>query len=201
MRALVCEPLLEEAERQLAEPLDVGPVASAERIERAFWYFLASWVVRNGVAGTARQNYQIAVRWTAGGGSPTVRFRSAVESIPAWHDRLRNVVILNRDAFKIIESIPDVAGTAIYLDPPYARETRGCKDPQGSGRYLHEFQHGGGGDLFDAAGAADDHERLARAVRRFQNARVVVSYYDCQRIRRLYEGWQFIDCSMKLRKS
>lgn len=31
-------------------------------IERAYWYFLASWMGRNGTAGTARVDYQIAVR-------------------------------------------------------------------------------------------------------------------------------------------
>lgn len=157
-------------------------------IERAYWYFLASWMGRNGTAGTARQDYQIAVRWTKGGGSPTVRWRNAVESIPAWHARLKNVVILRRDAFSILDRFEDVAGTAIYCDPPYHAVTRskGATKNGRGGKYQHEFEHGGG--LFD-----DDHKRLAEILRGYRNARIVVSYYDCERIRELYNGWTFVE--------
>lgn len=164
-------------------------------VERAYWYFLASWMGRNGTAGTERLDYQIAVRWTKSGGSPTVRFRNAVESIPAWHRRLQNVVILRRDAFDIIDRFEDDAGTAIYADPPYAAETRsnveseGVSKGGGGGRYLHEFSHGGGA-LF---GQEDDHAKLAGILRRYKHARVVVSAYDCPRYRDLYDGWTFVD--------
>lgn len=169
-----------------------------EMIDRAYWYFLASWMGRNGTAGTERLDYQIAVRWTKNGGSPTVRFRNAVESIPEWHRRLLNVVILRRDAMEIIDRFEDDPATAIYADPPYPAETRsnvatdGEKKGGGGGRYLHEFKHGGG-SLF---GAEDDHARLARILRQYKHARVVVSTYDCPRYRELYEGWTFIDCAM-----
>lgn len=160
------------------------------QVDRAYWYFLVSWMGRNGTAGTERLDYQIAVRWTKSGGSPTVRFRNAVESIPAWHRRLQNVVILRRDAFEIIDRFEDDPGTAIYADPPYAAESRTGMDEGGSGgRYLHEFSHGGGA-LF---GQEDDHARLAGILRRYKRARVVVSAYDCPRYRELYSGWTFID--------
>lgn len=158
-------------------------------IERAYWYFLASWMMRNGVAGTARLEYQAAVRWTKNGGSPTVRWRNAVESIPAWHERLRNVVILRRDGLSIADRFEDAASTAIYVDPPYASESRSGFGNHGHGsKYKHEFSHNG--DMF-----GDDHSTLAGILRAYQHARVVVSYYDCPRIRELYEGWTFIDCT------
>jgi DNA adenine methylase len=189
-RTLFSEDLLETAKRRLSRPLrlsDDGEVTSSNW-ERAYWYFLACWMGRNGTAGTARQDYQIAVRWTKGGGSPTVRWRHAVESLPAWHQRLRNVVILRRDAFSILDRFEDVAGTAIYCDPPYHAVTRskGATKNGRGGMYQHEFEHGGG--LFD-----DDHARLAEILRGYHNARIVVSYYDCERIRQLYEGWTFVD--------
>jgi DNA adenine methylase len=31
----------------------------------------------------------------------------------------------------------------------------------------------------------------------FKNARAVVSYYDCARVRDLYKGWTFIDCTRR----
>ncbi len=159
-------------------------------IDRAYWYFLASWLGRNGTAGTQRLDYQIAVRWTNSGGSPAVRFQNAVHSLPAWHRRLLNVVILQRDAFEIIPRFEDAPGTAIYVDPPYPAETRSAHDNKegGKGRYAHEFSHDGSG-LFEG----DDHTRLAGILHKFRRARIVVSSYDCPRYRDLYAGWTFVD--------
>lgn len=186
---LFCESLLDDAREWLE---DAVPGDNEVCMERAYWYFLASWMGRNGTAGTARLDYQIAVRWTKGGGSPTVRFRNAIESLPAWHERLRNVVILRRDAFRILDRFEDCAATAIYVDPPYPAETRSkgaVKNGRG-GKYLHEFQHGSGSSLIETS---DDHARLAAMLRGYRKARIVVSSYDCERIRQLYDGWTFVD--------
>lgn len=192
-RALFSEDLLEQARMQLesADEIALDDISHMSPmnmacIERAFWYFLASWMGRNGTAGTARLDYQIAVRWTKNGGSPTVRFRNALESLPAWHQRLRNVVILKRDAFSILDRFEDCDRTAIYADPPYHAESRSRNSIQNGrgGKYLHEFDHGGG--LFE-----DDHSRLVEILRGYRKAKIVVSYYDCPRIRELYAGWQF----------
>lgn len=129
------------------------------------------------MSGTARGNYQQAIRWTAGGGSGPTRFRNAVESIPAWHDRLRNVVILRKDMFDVVSKVEDAEGVAIYCDPPYLPETM-----SGDSRYLHDFDEA-------------DHCRLANALRRFERARVVLSYYDSLKLAELYPGWNKIDCS------
>jgi len=203
---LFSEQLLDEARTYLES--DTWSIDSVLQMDpmyeqptcRAYWYFLSCWMGRNGTAGTARLDYQIAVRWTKGGGSPTVRFRNAIESIPAWHERLRNVVILRRDAFSILDRFEDVAGTAIYADPPYPTETRGkgksVKNGRG-GKYLHEFEHGHDTvpGLFERKNA-DHHEQLAEILREYRHARIVVSYYDCPRVRELYEGWTFIDKTM-----
>jgi DNA adenine methylase len=196
-RAMFCEALLEDARAYLeSTPVPADPTSDelgcdaiyTSSILRAYWYFLASWMGRNGTAGTARLDYQIAVRWTKGGGSPTVRFRNALESLPAWHKRLRNVVILRRDAMEIIDRFEDVKETAIYADPPYeavTRSTGAIKNGRG-GKYLHEFDHSAG--MF-----GDDHQRLADILHGYRHARIVVSYYDCQRIRELYSGWTFVE--------
>lgn len=189
-KAVVSDVLLERATEELAKPID-----HCERNTRAYWYFVVSWMARNGLAGTSETNYQLAARWTAGGGSPAVRFRSAVDSIPAWHERLRNVVVLNRDAFAIIPKFEDAEHVAIYVDPPYPKETRSSQSKNStkghSGRYLHEFDDEGEPLL----GGQDDHARLADMLREFKHARIVVSSYDCERIRRLYEGWTVRECT------
>ncbi len=167
-RTLMAEPLVQEAGKYMATPYESDTIDS----DRAYWYFVASWAGRNGVAGTKRTNYQMAVRWTAGGGSGAVRFRSAVESLPWWHRRLQSVEILRRDLFQVLPRIADAEGTVIYLDPPYLKGG----GRSGSQDYLYEF---GGGD----------HSNLAKELCRFEKARVVVSYYDDPQLNDLYPGW------------
>ncbi len=174
-RTLVSESLLDEAEAFFrADPRECPDTGN--NTKRAYWYFLSCWMARNGVAGMERNDFQLAVRWTAGGGSPTVRWRSAVESLPAWHRRLVNVVILCRDALPCIPKFDDKADTAIYCDPPYHSASRS------HGSYKHDFQR-------------LDHARLADILKGFKNARIVVSYYDCPEVRDLYQGWTFLDRS------
>lgn len=194
-RVMVSDGLLADAHQALKQDADF----TAPNRERAMWYFLQSWTMRNGVAGTnigqpRGVGTQLAVRYTANGGSPAVRFRNAVESIPDWHERLRNVVVLNRDAFVIIPKIDDVKGTAVYVDSPYVAESRsGFKGAGAQSRYLHEFSHAPRSKGSSALFEQDDHARLASELKRFKHGRVVVSYYDCDRVRELYAGWTFID--------
>jgi len=153
-------------------------------LDRAFAYFVVSWLGRNGLAGTrvGQKNgagHSFCVRYTANGGQTGKRWASAVGSIPAWSRRLREVTILRRDAFAVLEKIDDTPTTAIYVDPPYLQETRtGYSSSEGgNGRYLHDFE--------DPA----QHERLATALIRFKRARIVVSYYDSPLLTQLYPGW------------
>ncbi|HZZ80973.1 MAG TPA: DNA adenine methylase [Gemmataceae bacterium] len=181
-RVLFVENLLRDAVDYLRASAEI-----TDRVERAYWYFIASWFMRNGVAGTQRLEYQIAVRWTKSGGSPTVRWRNALDSMPQWHLRLRNVVILNRDAIEIANRFEDVKETAIYADPPYHSVSRSGYGNHGNGsKYLHEFEHGD--TLY-----GDDHARLRDILAAYKKARIVVSYYDCPRVRELYDGWTFLE--------
>lgn len=172
-RTMMHEQLFHEAaERYKARGRWVG---SAEPdIERAYDYMLCAWLGRNGVAGTQSYNQGFCVRYTANGGHAAKRFRSVIESIPAWYYRLANVTILNRDAFEIIEKIKDEQGAAIYIDPPYL--IKGSK-------YIHDFEEA-------------DHQRLAELLKRFTQARVVVSYYDHSKLAELYPGWQRIEINV-----
>lgn len=140
-------------------------------VERARLFFVSSWMGRNGEVGLKKneRGRTLSVRWTPNGGDPATRFASAVESIPAWRRRLRNVTILRRDAFGVIGRIGDDAGTAIYCDPPYIVK---------SDEYLHDFPPAFFGE--------DAHDRLAELLQSFRRARVVVSYYDHPRLASLY---------------
>lgn len=134
---------------------------------RAFHYFVVSWFGRNGVSGTSSYNAGFCVRYTKNGGHAAKRFSSAVNSIPAWRERLRNVTILSQDGIGLCERIEDSPRVVIYCDPPYI--AKGAK-------YVHDF---------DAAA----HERLARVLGRFKETRVVISYYDHPLLDSLYPGW------------
>ena len=171
-RTLACESLYRESKDYLAS----HHAYSDNAVTIAYHYFVASWLERNGVAGTKCDDYQMAVRWTSGGGHGATRFRSAVESIPVWHNRLRSVLILNRDMFDVIPRIADQEGTVIYCDPPYLMTTR-----SGSTRYLHEFTE-------------EHHTRLSEEFARFKKTRVIVSYYDHPRLAELYPGWTVRKC-------
>lgn len=141
----------------------------------AYKYFVATWLGRNGYAGAEGWDRpSFPVRYTQGGGHGGRRFHSAVYSIPAWRRRFlcSNVMVTSIDAFEQIDRIADEAGTAIYVDSPYVVKAV---------KYLVD-------DFADA-----EHARLHRSLARFKRARVVVSYYDHELIRGLYQGWTFRD--------
>lgn len=172
-RTLMSEQLHREAAERWRSR-GIVPAPDVPDFERAYDYFLCAWLGRNGVAGTQSYKQGFCARYTANGGHAAKRFASAVESIPAWHQRLRNITILNKDGFEVIGKIEDEPRTVIYLDPPYV--VKGAK-------YLHDF-------------APQDHTRLRDAAARFRRAQVIISYYDHPTVRELYAGWRFIECPM-----
>ncbi len=137
-------------------------------VERAYHYFVASWMGMNGVAGLDRTSASFAKRYTSNGGCPAHRFVSAVDSLPDWHERLRNVMIYNSCGLAMCEKIEDKTGTLIYCDPPYIAK---------SDSYAHDFE-------------SEDHLRLARALQRFQKTKVIVSYYEHDLLDTLYPNWK-----------
>ncbi len=158
---------------QCQDTIDAGDVSAIVdgqiNEDRAFAYFVASWLGRNGTSGVARSRVGKAfcVRYTKNGGHGATRFRSAIESIPAWRRRMRGVTILRRDALKLLERIEDADGVVIYIDSPYIFK---------KARYEHDFSE-------------EDHHRQAGLLGRFKRTRVVVSYYDHPLLETLYRGW------------
>ena len=168
-RTMMCEGTFREAaERWKAR--GTVPAPDAPDLDRASDFLYTSWVGRNGVVGTKSYNQGFAARYTRGGGHGGTRWQAAVGSIPAWHERLQDVVILNRDGFALLEKLEDATGNTIYLDPPYVEK---------GAEYTHDF-------------ASADHDRLAAIAGRFKSARIVVSYYEHPRVRELYAGWTFV---------
>lgn len=171
-RTIMCEQLFKAAAQRWKERGD-RPAPETPDMDAAIDYFYTSWVGRNGVTGTQSYNQGFAARYTSKGGHAGTRWVSSVNSIPAWRRRMRSVVVLNRDAFGLIEKIEDESSTVIYADPPYL--VKGAK-------YRHDFSDG-------------DHDRLAGLLARFKKARVVVSYYAHPRLVALYplDRWLHIN--------
>jgi DNA adenine methylase len=178
-RTLMHEDALAEAAETLSDRPWSGDVP---HVGRAWAFFVTSWMGRNGFVGTEghARTATFCIRYTANGGDSATRFRGAVESIPQWRRRLRNVTILNRDAFGVIDKIADEDGCVVYCDPPYL--VKGSK-------YVHDFDDVG-------LMGNDDHARLAAAVARFKRTRVIVSYYSHPRLSELYPGWTRRMCGM-----
>lgn len=166
-RTVMHEDLFHEAAARYRERGNI-PAGEDLDVPRAIDFMICSWYGRNGVAGTQSYNQGFCTRYTKNGGHGATRWCSAVDSIPAWHRRLRHVTILNRDAFELLERIEDADKVVIYCDPPYL--VKGAK-------YIHDF-------------AGEDHGRLAELLRRFKSTQVLVSYYDAPELDELYPRWR-----------
>lgn len=161
------------------DAIEGWPDAGSLDLDRAYFFFIASWMGRNGVCGSKSAGRTFCVRYTANGGHAATRFASAVDSIPAWRRRLRQVTILNSDGLGLIERIDDADGTVIYCDPPYV--VKGAK-------YHVDFDQA-------------DHPRLAAALSRFTKTRVVVSYYDHPVLAELYPPDRWTRCAFTMAKA
>jgi DNA adenine methylase len=169
-RTAFCRAIHEEACARLDARPGTLPAPAQPDPGWAYDYLVASWMGRNGLAGTANEaGTGFCVRYTTTGGDPAARFRNAAASLPDWWRRLRNATILNTDGIALCGRIGDEPGTVVYCDPPYIAE---------GDEYLHPF-------------SPEQHRALAEALARFARARVVVSYYDHPDLGPLYadRGW------------
>ena len=100
------------------------------------------------------------------------------EVLRAVRERLRGVVIENRDAIEVMaqQDGPDVLH---YVDPPYVHGTRFTR--KAATTYRHEMTD-------------DQHRDLARALAGLRGM-VVVSGYRCELYDELFAGWQRIDAA------
>ena len=95
------------------------------------------------------------------------------EHIPAFVERLRGVIIENRNALEVMQ-MHDTTETLHYCDPPYVHSTRtkvGWQKP-----YVHELTD-------------DDHGRLAECIKGLSGM-VIISGYDCGLYHDLFDDWR-----------
>ena len=93
----------------------------------------------------------------------------AVEGLPAVHERLKSVLILNDDALKVIRK-EDSPTTLHYLDPPYQHATRASTDV-----YEHEMTD-------------EDHRQLLELIQNVEG-KVMLSGYHSPLYDKMLADW------------
>jgi len=142
-------------------------------LDRAYKYFYVNRVCYNGLVGfssstVVRRNMSKSVS----------DYLSAIDGLLQTHDRLSNVIVHNRDAFDIIKKY-DKENTIMYLDSPYANETRSA------GRYNHDFTD-------------KQQDEYLELLLNIKYSNILVSGYNCERYNILdNNGWKRIDMEIK----
>lgn len=173
----MCESIQQEADERY--PLEKNPY------RRAKYWLISSWMNRNGFSGTEKAEKGFAVRYTTNGGCPAKRWRSVVDTIPWWVERLRNVTFVKRDAFTYLGKLDDRPTTVVYADIPYPIETRNK-----STLYAHDFYEKNAVNPMETE--RKKHEELASLFNEYLHARIIVSSYDCPMIREIYADWNVL---------
>lgn len=135
---------------------ELGPV------ERAFRFWYVNRTRRAGGQGGFIFNLVVRRQMS----KSVSDFLSAVDRLPALHQRLSAVVVRNRDALELIREC-DYPRTLIYLDPPYVHSTRT-------------------GTRYETDADDNHHELLIETLNSIRRAYVAVSGYDSA----IYAGLQ-----------
>jgi DNA adenine methylase len=142
-------------------------------LERAYKFFYCNRTAYNGLGGFStsaviRRNMSKSVS----------DYLSAIDGLYDVHNRLSGVIVHNTDAFRLIEKW-DKESTFMYLDPPYALETRS------SGGYKHDMND-------------EDQDNFLNLMLGIKNAKILISGYNCERYSVLEKnGWKRIDMEIK----
>src|SRR5262245_2680114 len=183
------EGILEEAQRGLSlfvdKYADLTVPLEPPSIPLAYNFLVASWMGRNGEVGLKKslRNARLSVRWTQSGGDPALRWDGVKHSLPWWYQRMsRKTTFLGRDALDLLEDLVEEEGLFLYCAPPYLKEARGGAE------YAVDVT-----DFTGTAREGDDfHSLLAAGLHRFRRGTVAISFYQHERLARLYpveEGW------------
>ena len=99
-RMPVSETMFAEAAERMKSPIEDEYYCDQFR---AIDFLVVSWQGPSGLAGT-KNKPRFAKRNTASGGSTAARWRNVGQSIPAWHERLRNVELTRQHRRNLIHT-------------------------------------------------------------------------------------------------
>lgn len=143
-------------------------------LERARRFFVRTTQGHNAAGSGGRAGWSNGIRAKHTDATAT---RNLVERLDLAAERLRTVVVDNRDAAEVIAA-HDAPDAVFYLDPPYLSGTRQCD---------RDYAHEAGGDEF--------HRGLAKVLRGVQGL-VLLSGYPSALYDDLYAGWDRLEVAM-----
>lgn len=169
-RAVELTPFARAEFAQAYEP-DGEPLEQARRtLIRAFMGF--------GSAGASGQVTGFRANSNRSGTTPAHDWMNFPDHLRAVVQRLRGVVIENRDALDVMRH-QDGLDTVHYVDPPYVHETRHMRER--SQAYKHEM--------------TDEQHRDMAEVLASLCGTVVLSGYRCPLYDEIFKGWQRVDAA------
>lgn len=176
----------EDGER-LAQACELTPFARSEfeqayedggsDLERARRTLVRSFM-GFGSAGVTKQVTGFRANTSRSYSTPAMNWRDYPDHLRALIERLRGVVIENREALDVMRA-HDGDDTVHYVDPPYVHETRHHRTRAPA--YRHEL--------------TDEQHRVLASTLRELRGMVVVSGYRCRLYDELFDGWQRIDAA------
>lgn len=143
-------------------------------LERARRFFVRTTQGHNAAGSGGRAGWSNGIRTKHTDATAT---RNLVERLGQVAERLRTVVVDNRDAAEVVAA-HDAPDAVFYLDPPYLSGTRQCDRD-----YAHE------------AGSDDFHRGLAAALHGVQGT-VLLSGYPSALYDELYGDWDRIEVAV-----
>lgn len=161
-------------DREIAGTYGVGVAVDGPDVEWAADFFVCCWMGRGGVPGQKGElSQKLSIRWTTTGGSSAKRWRSALESLPAWNNVIARWQFVCMDIFDMLTNLKPQTRAGLYFDPPWVEEGL---------RYKYPF-------------TVAMHRRLAAECRRLSGYRIVLRYGDHPLIRELYPPteWRYIE--------
>lgn len=149
---------------------DCVEACDADPARAAHWFFVCC---RQSLAGRMKDFATLSrTRTRRGMNEQASAWLTAVEGLPAVHERLKRVVVLNRPAVEVIHQ-QDGPGTLFYLDPPYYHPTRASTDT-----YAHEMNE------------MDHRELLATITHEKRQGKFMLSGYPSELYQEFLSGWK-----------
>lgn len=150
------------------EELALSFIYHDDPVERARRFYVRKWQGRGHATKNTGWRFQHSKNFYS-----VARNFGDVSKLMDTIERLKCVQIERDDAFKVVPRF-DKPHTLFYIDPPYPKSTRYCKDV-----YAREFE-------------PDDHGRLADLLQGIQGM-AIVSTYRCDLYDELYSSWDRIE--------
>lgn len=185
-RVLRCPDLGPELARQVAltpfarDEFEATYVASADPLENARQLVARSFMGFGSTAVALRRRTGFRADSNRSGKHPAADWMGLPEALLAITDRMRGVVIENRDALSVMDRF-DGPETLMFLDPPYVHGTRSQKRARGA--LEHAYKH----EMTD-----EDHAGLL-AWLQSSSSMILLSGYGSQLYDNGLKGWRRVE--------